>query len=542
MEQRFVDLRDKIKGWIREYHLQLPLGMGIIFFIFDRILSAKLYSQKDSIVPPELTLIPLRIMFIFIVLVTAVLQILSRKYNERTGRNLIQDRLQYGLSLRRLFAIFQEAENGKLETGSYKKQDWTQSDGVIFGNDKQGHLISLPSDAEGNIAVYGPPGSGKTAGVAIPAAMQFKGSVLAVDIKGDIYNYVSRHTHRKIIRFCPDHPDALEISAHYDPLQYIREINPSRQKRAVEAMACTLIPNAGGNDTHYFTDTARTFFQGILFLLMNENPEITFPDVIHQILSGNIFNWVKRSVAGDCQNAKEKLDAYYGNNEKNVTGAYSTLTQALDSFADPLLDQLLQPSQNSISIKQMDAGYDLYLQVDQANLEVYAPLMTLIINQIMDSLTRRPDKSTGIKTRPILFLLDEFPQLTFSYGQIGSALSTLRSKRVQICIIQQNMAQLTAKYNEAQSRSLIGNCNYQFILGSNDAESSRYFSALIGSKTRLKINESLGSSSRSKNLQENIEPVYRPEYFSRLPSTGKGILYAKGKYIELTKINCYIQS
>lgn len=539
MEQRLIELRDKIKDWISEYHLQIPIGIGAIFFILDRILSAKLYAQKDAVVPPELTLIPLRILFIFVVLVTAVLQILSRKYNDKTGRNLIQDRLQYGLSLKRLFAVFQEAENGKLETESYKRQDWTQSDGVIFGKDKQGHLISLPSDAEGNIAVYGPPGSGKTAGVAIPSAMQFKGSVLAVDIKGDIYNYVSRHTHRKIIRFCPDHSDALTISAHYDPLQYIREINPARQKRAVEAMACTLIPSAGGNDTHYFTDTARTFFQGILFLLMNEDPEITFPEVIHQILSGNIFAWVKRSVAGSCQNAKEKLDAYYGNNEKNVTGAYSTLTQALDSFADPLLDQLLLPGQNSISIKQMDAGYDLYLQVDQANLEIYAPLMTLIINQIMDSLTRRPDKSTGIKTRPILFLLDEFPQLTFSYDQIGSALSTLRSKNIQICIIQQNIAQLTAKYNPAQSRSLIGNCNYQFILGSNDAESSRYFSTLIGSKARLKVNESLGSASRSKTLQENIEPVYRPEYFSRLPSTGKGILYAKGKYIELDKINCY---
>lgn len=539
MDKRFIDFIVRIRGLIQEYKLQIPIGMGVFFLVIDRILSAKLYADTDAVVPPEVTIIPLRIMFVFITLITAVLQILGRKYNDRTGRNLIKDRLQYGLSLKRLFAIFEEAENGKLETGSYKKQDWTQGDGVIFGKDNKGRLILLPSDDEGNVAVYGPPGSGKTAGVAIPSAMQFRGSVLAVDIKGDIYNYVSKHANRKIIRFCPDHPDALKISAHFDPLQYIKEVGPVRQKRAVEAMACTLIPSAGGNDTHYYTDTARTFFQGILFLLMDEHPDITFPDVIHQILSGNIFTWVKQSIAGNCQNAKEKLDAYYGNNEKNVTGAYSTLTQALDSFADPLLDQLLLPGQNTISIKQMDAGYDLYLQVDQANLEVYAPLMTLIINQIMGSLTRRSDKSTGIKTRPILFLLDEFPQLTFSYDQIGSALSTLRSKNVQICLIQQNIAQLTAKYNEAQSRSLIGNCNYQFILGSNDAESCRYFSTLIGSKTRLKVNESFGTSSKSKNLQESLEPVYRPEYFSRLPSTGKGILYAKGQYIELEKVNCY---
>ena len=80
---------------------------------------------------------------------------------------------------------------------------------IIFGTDK-GKLIQIPSDSECNIAIFGPPGSGKTSGIAIINAMSFQGSVLAVDVKGDLYNYVSKHTNRKIVRFCPDSPTALK--------------------------------------------------------------------------------------------------------------------------------------------------------------------------------------------------------------------------------------------------------------------------------------------------------------------------------------------
>ena len=160
-----------------------------------------------------------------------------------------------------------------------------------------------------------------------------------------------------------------------------------------------------------------------------------------------------------------------------------------------------------------------------------------MIQTLSTQFANRPDSTTGIKNRPILMLLDEFPQLTFSYDMINSSLSTLRSKSVIIMVIQQNMAQLEQKYQNTGARSIIGNCNYQIILGSNDTTSSETFSKTFGNKKILKWNDSGGGK---KSISDGEEPVFPPAYFGDLPAEKKMVVYFKGKYCELKKINCYV--
>ena len=154
----------------------------------------------------------------------------NQSYRYQTGRNYNYDSGHYKRSYRWLIDYFQDAEPHKLDTSSFPEQTWRETKGLIFGMDRK-KIISIPSDSECNIAIFGPPGSGKTSGIAIINAMQFEGSVLAVDIKGDIYNYVHKNSDRKIIRFAPDAPDALQISCHFDPLAGIGSKNHYKQKR-----------------------------------------------------------------------------------------------------------------------------------------------------------------------------------------------------------------------------------------------------------------------------------------------------------------------
>lgn len=139
-------------------------------------------------------------------------------------------------------------------------------------------------------------------------------------------------------------------------------------------------------------------------------------------------------------------------------------------------------------------------------------------------------------------LLDEFPQLTFSYQLINSNLSTLRSKSVIIMIIQQNLSQLEYRYQPAGARSILGNCNYQIILGSNDVNSSKVFSDTLGMKKVLKISNSetfTKNNPSSRSVQEATEKVFPPEHFGDLSAEHKIIIYFKGKYCECKKMNCY---
>ncbi|MDY5576150.1 MAG: type IV secretory system conjugative DNA transfer family protein [Lachnospiraceae bacterium] len=484
--------------------------------------------------------VPVGLTTIWLVIVFTICR--DKRYRYLTGRNFGTDSAKYKRTYHELTEYFINAEPHKLDTYIFEKTPWRTSKGIIFGTADKGKLIKIPSDSECNIAIFGPPGSGKTSGIAIINAMSFQGSVLAVDVKGDLYNYVSQHTNRKIVRFCPDAPDALTASVRFDPFAELINMDETDRKLYLESVATVLIADEGGSDGNYFSTRARKMFQGITHLILSENPNASFPDVIHAILRGNVFDWVTQAIGSNCESAKELLSSFYGNSEKNVSSAYDALTTALVHFSNPILDELLSKNGNCISIKTLESGTDLYLQINQEHLDAYAPLFTLLIQSMSTAFTKRPDSSTGVKNRPILMLLDEFPQLTFSYKLINSNLSTLRSKSVICMVIQQNLSQLEYRYQPTGARSILGNCNYQIILGSNDINSSKVFSDTFGKKKVLKISNSETNSQNNttgRSVQEATEKVFEPEYFGDLSSNNKMIIYFKGKYCEATKLNCY---
>ena len=488
-------------------------------------------------------LFKLLIALLFIILWLCIFFFITREksYFFRTGRHYSSDNGEYRRSYFELVDYFKDADPHKLDTSEFPIQSWHDTNGIVFGTDGK-RLITIPSNSETNIAIFGPPGSGKTAGIGILNAICFNGSVLAVDLKGDLYNYVSTHSERRIVRFCPDSPNALNESCRFNPLAGLDKMNITDRKLYLESMATVLIADEGGAEGNYFTSRARKIFQGATHLLLDEDADTSFPDIIHAILQGDVFELVKKARQSDCEPARELLASLYGNSEKNVSSAYDALTTALVHFSNPVLDELLKDNGQTVSIETLEKGYDVYLQISQEHLDAYAPLFTLLIQSFSTAFTKRPDSSTGAKNRPILMLLDEFPQLTFSYKMINSNLSTLRSKSIICMVIQQNLSQLEYRYQPTGARSILGNCNYQIILGSNDINSSKVFSDMFGSKKVLKISNSetfSQNNTSSRSIQESTEKVFLPEYFGDLSFESKMVIYFKGKYCECKKLNCY---
>lgn len=476
---------------------------------------------------------------LFLAFITTVL---IKSYAYETGRNYIHDHFEYGKGYFDLIHFFKDADPHKLDTAIYPIESWKNISGLILGSDN-GRLISIPSNSETNVIVFGPPGSGKTAGIAIINAISFDGSVFAIDIKGDLYNFVHKNTDRKILRFAPDDQEALTISTHFDPLSGIESMTITEKKFLLETMATTLIPDEGGDSGSYFSTRARKLFQGIAFLVLEENPDAGFPDIVHAILEGNVFSWVNKSIEGSNAAAKEQLDSFYGNSEKNISGAYDCLATALAHFSNDTLDVLLSRTDDGLSVEQLNAGYDIYLQIKQEHLQIFAPLFTLIMQTISNGLMKRPDGSFESNNRPVLIIQDEYAALTIPYSMEGQNLATLRSKSVISMLILQNRSQLIAKHSESEANALIGNCNIQIILGSNDIHSSEYYSRMIGKKKVLKKSSSYSSGSSTStsghSIQEAEEDIFPPSRFGSLCKDKKEILYMWGQYCECDKLNCY---
>lgn len=524
------------------YRLFLFLITAIAELYLYHFIHRKLWELNSPVFHNLRNLIDNIIIYLFIIIwiIAFVFNIVCILYQDKCSRkSLVRDRMHFNKSIFYLFHYFKNADPHKLNVSSFPKKNWKQVEGILFGySSNKGNLIFLPSYSEINLAIYGAPGSSKTVSYVKPNARCFGGSVLAVDIKGDIFDY--NKNYRKIIRFAPDISDAIE-SAHFNPFEAFGNLSRTELKLRVSNMAEILIPNDSEKEP-YFSTTARKLFCGMLLFLLEVCDNLTFPNFLHAVLHyqkpmdckmerfpSNVFEFIECIASSPYPDAVEQVAAMLGNNEKNISGVADRLNTALVPFSNDVLDILLSDNGNCISAETLYNGSDVYLQISQNNLSTYAPLFTLIMSNFMTEFANRPDTSINRNTnRPILCILDEFPQLTFPYNTINQFLSTLRSKSVIIMIVCQSVSQLAKKYDNFGYQALLGNCTYQVCCKSNDVLTQEYFSSIIGTKKVLK---------QGMAATEAEEPCYSAPHYGALSDTA--IVYFDGYHAELKKIKSF---
>lgn len=434
--------------------------------------------------------------------------------------SMIWDALRYNKSLIQLADFRRTADTYKMDTTAYPVQSWRDADGIILGQ-IDGRCIHRPTTAEGNLALFALPGAGKTTAQIIPTALRFGGSVLAIDIKGDILR--ATKDHRKIKIFAPDDP---EHSCHFDPFANLQGMSHTERLNYIEQLADIIIPAAGnGKDADYFTQGAKDFFCGVTAQMYDCNPATTFADVISTLVyakKGDGNTIVAKINANGSMDAKAYLASYHTSNERNVAGCYNHCVTALRPIA---MLPILNGDGDCISIDTLTAGDDVYIEIPQDKIAIYAPVVSLVVQSFLTAFMRRPDTSND--NRPILFLLDEFAQLHLDFATISTALSTLRSKSVSLFLAMQSVAQLNNRYTPDRAREIIDTCAYVSVMSAQDPASREYFSKMIGDKKTLRRH--------GDSASETTEPIVAPAQLGNLDD--QVLIYAHGKYCFADK--CY---
>jgi len=106
---------------------------------------------------------------------------------------------------------------------------------------------------------------------------------------------------------------------------------------------------------------------------------------------------------------------------------------------------------------------------------------------------------------------------------VATALTTLRSKKITICLIIQSLAQLDLLYGPAQRRVILDNCAYKAILGASDAETQEYFSRLVGTVEATRQGQSTsyaadGDEQRGHTISQHTvdRRIVQPHEFATL--------------------------
>jgi type IV secretion system protein VirD4 len=416
----------------------------------------------------------------------------------------------------------------KSNTEVIKKLSDSKPKGFIFGK----YLVKFirkPSNRDGHILVIGGAGSGKSTCIAIPSLLSWNHRVLAIDIKGEL----RKKTRRKFKTAKIFNPMSQNNKYGYDPY-YLLSTSHSLTQDARE-IAQSIIQKTSDTKDPFWIDGAQNLLTGAIIYFYSLG--YSFSRTVYQIQSTPVDELIKEISASTYTEAKFFVNQFIGMDIKTLSGIYAELSNKIMVFAtDPDLKRALSEGE-TITPKDIENGYDVFIHIPEDKLEQWQSLLTLIVNQFMKHFERRPDENAI----PVLFLLDEFPRL----GKVESAitgLATLRSKKITICLIVQSLAQLDAIYGKENRQVIADNCQYKAILNATDADTQEYFSRLIGTfdKAKKSTNANMNpvkfdvSSGISRTTEERR--IIKPEQFATLK---KIVLLTPYGYLQVKKTPYY---
>jgi type IV secretion system protein VirD4 len=396
--------------------------------------------------------------------------------------------------------------------------------------------------------VYAPSGTGKSSCLVIPTLLRWRGSVLAFDIKGELWATTAGYRQAQgqcVVRF---DPTLGRGSASYNPLLAI--------PRGAEDVACAqdvadILVNpegreAGGGE-RFFEESARALLTGVILHVLYSEARPSLGRCL-QLLSSpkptevwaamrtaphdpeGRHGWIDRETGKATATHPTVASAasrLLGMDFRTATGVQATAQSKLTLFEDPLV--CANTTGSDFRGEDLIAGgrpVSVYLTVAPADLDRMRPLLRIVLNQVTRQLTREARRGR----RAVLLMLDEFTalgRLDFMHRGIGF----FRGYGVRVFLSIQSLEQLFQIYGQHQS--IGANCGVQIAYGANDVATAQLLSEMTGRRTveyqRQSRNRGSGlfGGRGSESEGEAGRPLLTPDEVRRLPE-GEALVYVAG--------------
>lgn len=351
-----------------------------------------------------------------------------------------------------------------LEKHDLKEKGLKAKGGLLLG---QSRNIQIRDEDQSHVMVIGPPASGKTECFVIPNLIEWQGSFIALDFKGTLFERTAKIRKKngdRIYLFGPGY----EHSNTYNPLDMIR--SGIARITDIQALANLLMPVLDPKNAHW-NNSAQMLVAGMISYVLEskecENAR-TLGTIVRLFSVKDDFKETlkhMRSEEGVGEYTRARLTEFMAVPDEEAGSIRSTLNTHLKPWQNPAVEALTLSGENAINIEALrKERAAVYLVIDTGQIEIFAPLLKLFLEQVNSFVNRAYRQADENK---ILFMIDEFYQL----GRINSIIKQLpfaRDRDIRICLVSQGIAQIDEQFTRSGRESILASCVLQLFCSFND--------------------------------------------------------------------------
>ncbi len=384
------------------------------------------------------------------------------------------------------------------------------------------------------LVAFGPPQSGKSSGLAIPALLEWHGPAVASSIKTDLL----AATHRR--------RDALGRAFVFDPfaLAGVRTDTWSplggagtwdgALEVAWRLASAGEVDQRGVEGGDFWAIAAEQRLAPLLYTAAATGRSIdtvvrwTYGQgtrELHESLDRLVHEARDERRLEDVHAAYDAVRAFEAQADRTRSSIEATAQALLRAYRFRRVAESARGSEITAD-RVLDEPATLYLIGDAKASKLLRPIFLALLSEIVDRAYERATLAGGRLELPLLLCLDEAGNVA-PLPNLAEIASTAPSHNIQLVSIFHDLAQARSRYAN-QAETVVNSHRARMLLpGVADLETLRYFAGLVGEEEARDYTRTTGAGGTTRSAALRRRPLVAPEALRQIPDGHALLLYGR---------------
>jgi type IV secretion system protein VirD4 len=384
------------------------------------------------------------------------------------------------------------------------------------------------------LVAFGPPQSGKSAGLAVPALLEWRGPAVASSIKTDLLDATVRRRRALGEVFVFDPFELSGATAQtWSPLGAARTWDGALEV-AWRLASAGEVDQKGVEGGDFWAIAAEQRLAPLLYAAAGT--DCGMDSVVRWAYGQGIreLDAALNELAGTASDDAELHDAHAA---YDAVRAFETQADRTRSSIEATVQALLRAyrfarvlrsarSSEITADRLLDGDCALYLIGDAKASKLLRPIFLALVSEVVDRAYERATRNGGRLERPLLLCLDEAGNVA-PLPNLAEIASTAPSHNIQLISIFHDLAQARSRY-AGQAETVVNSHRARMLLpGVADLETLRYFSGLVGEEEARDQSRTMGAGGATRSFSRRRRPLIAPEELRQLPDRHALLLYGR---------------